>query len=285
MLATVLGSFAPGLPSAQAQQVIEIGSGVYRSPTETLLLIEVETSGFGGKGVKYFAVKTSALLGKNDGEGKNQFVQLGIEVIPISKELEGVLKGQLRVLPFQLARELGLGYGKSAKFEVIGWTSQKLEAEGSDADGPDASPENSAEAQKRFSALGEVAIDAIGLSSIGLSDGRRFQGAELARVELEKGIRFQINPRNSITLVFGIGADVAYGRLDHATDLEKAQGFALGTEMKVELQYAFELMKAHYTAFLRCVYERFDFLAGSDPIHNREVSIQLGVSREFKFKH
>ncbi|MBC7693070.1 MAG: hypothetical protein H7222_15005 [Methylotenera sp.] len=267
---------------ARAEQVIEIGTGMSRSQSETLFLIEVETSGFGAGPEKYFVVKTKAHFGRGVDEHSSEIAELEIEVLPLSIDLAHGLKGQLRILPFKIIRELSMGRGTSADFEVIGWSSRHNGVDASDrlADyGFDPSPE----AQKRLSSLGEIAIDAIGLSHLRLEDGRRFQGAQLTRIDIQKGISYQINPVNAISVVFEAVEGISYGKLDQALDGETSQGFAFKSEIKLEFQYAFDLLRAHYTAFLRGVYERFDLPGGAEPIHDRELSVQFGVARELRF--
>ncbi|MBC7693071.1 MAG: hypothetical protein H7222_15010 [Methylotenera sp.] len=256
--------------SASAGQVIEIGAGVYHDAEENAFLVQVNTSGFGKGETKFFLVKTRAVIGKDEGVGPTQIIELELEVVPVSKDLEGAVKGQLRILPFQIGRELALGIGRRVSFEVIGWTSESEAAE---------EAEHAASA-KKISTLGEIAIDAIGYSSIRLENGRKFQGAELARVEIEKGVAFKINPAHEIRLVAEIESGAAYGKVTDVLGSGNSRGFALTTEVSLELQYLMKAFGGYCVAFARAAYERFD-LQGTDPLHKKEINFQVGIARKF----
>src|SRR6185437_102286 len=117
-------------------------------------------------------------------------LELEMNIVPITVSMDTDGDSSMQVLPIQIRRELEMGIDRDVTVAVVGWRTGR---DGDSDDGgntggggnhpPNPVPSATSVNSARFSILAELAVDAVGLRTMHLTDGTIFNGVELANVE------------------------------------------------------------------------------------------------------
>lgn len=261
VLATSLAAVVYATPAVAATQKrfmiadptepedFQIGSSVmfeHDDPVEKVLII-AQYNGFDVKTGeptvvrKYFQV--SAQLELSTASTGPLLDAFSVNIVPISRVREVVKDEQfaLRGIPIEIRRDLGMGYGYSLAVQAIGWSYQNETPVGKSGE--------------KFTKFAQIMVDILGLKLAGILDRGTFVGGQLAVVQAQAGLNWNVTKGTSIRLSVNGSNRAELGRQEGSAKPVLMNEIDLYARISYILKYQYYNLTAYadggFTSFTR----------------------------------
>lgn len=227
------------------------------------LLVEVEFAGVNGSGKNanktYFWVDAETHVQASSDEGGASIPMVELNIVPVT--VNGP-QADLRYFPISILRYLDLGINTSVTVRVIGWKFDQTK------------PIATIGAFKRLSAFAEMTVDVLGARYLNFANDRAFLGAQIADVDLEGGLAWDLGRSISLRLCFGGEESASAGMTGNSV------AFTMSSELYGKLELLMKTLRGDFSVFTQGEYERLD-VASASSFDAGEYELIVGVGGAF----
>lgn len=243
----------PGSSGINAGSGIMIELGEADAPPQVLVAVSypgaLRETGNEHVSYRYFWVSAQTTVAAREPQEGSVLTSIGLNIVPVSRieaSSNGVISS-LKYFPIEVRRALDVGLDASVNVSVIGWTRYNESAVGR---------EPSEHELAKVIKFAQVALDVVGFRFANLQERGQYFASQLASVQMQAGLGWNINRRVSLRISIGGRGAVSVGSVMQVS----AYGVMAEDGLNARLQAFFTTAHAILNAYFEAGYHRTDLM-------------------------